>query len=79
MYAGKQSSDVMSNHESYLDTEIGRGSSYESEWCTDMNLLDDVPGIVGGCVQHAIVRETGIVHDVVNLAVLATIGCSTLA
>lgn len=33
---------------------------------------DDIEGIVGRRVQHAVVREAGVVHDVVNLAVLPT-------
>ena len=34
-----------------------------------MNLLDDIPSIVRGRVQHAIVCEAGVVYNVVDLAV----------
>ncbi len=56
----------------YLQTEVGCCCSDESERCSDMDLLDDIPSVVRSCVQHAVISEAGVVDDVVYLAVLPT-------
>lgn len=47
-----------------------RGGTDEPERRTDVYTDDDVPRIVGRRVQHAVVREPGVVHDVVDFAEL---------
>ena len=51
-----------------------RSGADESEWCTDVNANNDVPGVIGRGVQHAVVREARVVHDVVDLAELPAHG-----
>ena len=50
-----------------LDPEIGRGGADESERCPYVYLDDDVPSVVRRGMQHAVVREARVVHDVVEL------------
>ena len=48
----KQEKDV------YLDTHVGCGGADESEWSANMNLLDDIPGVVWKSMKHLIMCET---------------------
>ena len=56
----------------YLDAHIWCGRTDEAERRADVHTLDDVPSVVGRCVQHAVECEARVVYDVVQLAVLPT-------
>lgn len=58
--------------DTHLDAHMGRRGADEPEGRADVHAEDDIEGIVGRRVQHAVVREAGVVHDVINLAVLPT-------
>lgn len=38
-----------------------------------MDLHDDIKGIVRCCVQHFVERESGVVHDMVDLTIFAAL------
>jgi len=56
------------------NTEVGCGLADEAERRADVDLLNDIPSIVGGCVQHLVKGEPCVVHDVVDLAILPSAG-----
>lgn len=56
-----------------LDTEVWCSLSNEAERRTNMNLHDDVKGVVRCCVQHLVEGESGIVYNMVDLAVFAAL------
>ena len=45
-------------------------SADESEWRANMDADDNVPRVIRRRMQHTIVRETSVVYNVVDLAVL---------
>ena len=57
-----------------LNAHMGRGGAYEPEGRADVDADDDVPCIVRRRVKHAVVREAGVVHDVVDFAELPADG-----
>lgn len=56
-----------------LDTQEGRSGTNETEGCTDVDFLDDVPCVVGRRVQHAVKCEAGIVDYMIKLSILSVI------
>lgn len=42
----------------------------ESEWCANMHLHDDVERIVWRRVKHAVIGESSIIHNMVNLPIV---------
>lgn len=44
----------------------------QSERGADVNLQDNVKGVIGGSVQHLVKGESSVVHDVVDFTKLAT-------
>ena len=52
-----------------LETKIGSSSPNQPKRRAYVNLHDDVPGIVRRGMQHAVIGESGIVNDVVELSV----------
>ena len=46
----------------------------ESEWRANMNADNNVPRVIWRRMQHTIVRETSVVYNVVDLAVLPAYG-----
>ena len=57
---------------SHLDTHIRRRSADKPEGCADMDLDNDIPGIVWGSMQHAVIGKASIVYDVIQLSILPT-------
>ena len=49
----------------------------ESEWRANMDADDNVPRVIRRRMQHTIVRETSVVYNVVDLAVLPAHGRRT--
>ena len=54
----------------YLNAKIRCCGTDQSEGRADVYALNDVPGVVWGCVQHTVIREAGIVHNMIQLAIL---------
>ena len=55
-----------------LDAHVRSRCAHEPEGRTDVHLDDDVESIIWCGVEHTIVGEPGVVHDVVQFAILPT-------
>jgi hypothetical protein len=59
---------IQSRKETDLKAVIGSSLTDEAEGSADVNLHDNIEGLVRGSVQHLVECKSGIVNDVVDLS-----------